>query len=85
MVGCNCNKHACWLRAKLKNKGTATGLLVSLSYYRKYCLVSDMCAGPVSHNQTNAMVNMSTDPMAMKDGLLVWCEKNRHAHWPGAT
>ena len=29
------------------------------------CLVSDMYAGPVPHNQTCAMVNMSADPVAI--------------------
>ena len=43
--------------------------LVSCS--RHNCLVSDMYAGSVPHNQTCAMVNMSADPVAMMPGLLV--------------
>ena len=43
-----------------------------------------MCTGPVPHtsNQTCLTVNMSADPVGMMAGLLVWCKKNRHAHWP---
>ena len=41
---------------------------------KKKILVSDMCAGPVPHNQTCAMINMSADQMAMMAGLLVWCK-----------
>ena len=35
------------------------------------CLVSGMYAGPVPHNQTCVMVNMSADPVAMMPVLLV--------------
>ena len=34
------------------------------------CLVSDMYAGPVPHNQICVMVNMSADPVAMMPGQL---------------
>ena len=42
--------------------------------------MSDMCAGSISHNQTCVMVKMSTDPVAIMAGLLVWYKYNRHAH-----
>ena len=32
------------------------------------CLVSDMCTGPVPHNQTCLMVNVSDDPV----GIMAW-------------
>ena len=38
------------------------------------CLVSDICNGPVPHNQTFLMVNMSADPVGMMTELLVWCK-----------
>ena len=49
------------------------------------CLISDMCAGPVPHNQTCVMVNMSADPVAIMPGLLVMRKLNRHAHLPDVT
>ena len=39
--------------------------------YRHNCLVSDMYAGPVPHNQTCVMVKMSAGPVAIMPGLLV--------------
>ena len=44
-----------------------------------------MCAGPVPHNQTCVMINMSADPVAMMPGQLVGSKYNRHAHWPDVT
>ena len=41
-----------------------------------------MYAGPVPHNQTWVMVNMSADPIAMMPGQLVVRKKNRLAHMP---
>ena len=41
------------------------------SYYRHNFLVSDMCAGPVTHTKTCVMVNMSADPVAMMPGQRV--------------
>ena len=35
-----------------------------------HCLVSDMCTGPVPHNQTCLMVNMSADPVGIIAGLV---------------
>ena len=70
----NCNTYACCLRANFKDMGAAAGLLVSLSCYRKNCLVSDLCTGPVPHNQTCLMVNMYADSAGMVAGLLVWCK-----------
>ena len=72
---------------------TATCLLVSWSCYRHNCLVSDMCAGPLPHNQTCVMVNMSAVPVAMVPGswsgeqtcTLAGCNLNRHARWSSAT
>ena len=57
-------------RQRLK-MGIATCLLVSRNCYRRNCLVSDMCAGPVPHNQTCVMVNIYADPVAMMPGQLV--------------
>ena len=79
MAGCNCHVHASCFRAKFKDMGTATGLIVSCSCYIYNCwpgvLVSDKCA------QSNMeMVKMSTDPVAIMAGLLVWYKYNRHAH-----
>ena len=34
-------------------------------------LVSDMCVGPVPHNQTCVMLNMSADPVPMMTGLMI--------------
>ena len=48
-------------------------------------LISDICVGPVPHNQTGVMLSMSADPVAMMTGLVVKCKLNRHAHWPVAT
>ena len=41
-----------------------------------------MYAGPVPHNQTCVMVNMSADPVAMMPGQLVGIKLNRYAHMP---
>ena len=38
---------------------------------QKKRLVSDMCVGPVPHNLTCVMLNMSADPVAMMTGLKV--------------
>ena len=88
VVRCNCHKHACCFRAKCKDMGNETGLIVLWSCYRHNCgpavLVSDMCAGSMPHNQTCVMVKMSTDPVAIMAGLLVWYKYNRHAHWSNA-
>ena len=79
MAACNCHNHACCFRAKFKDIGTATGLAVSRSCYLHNCwpgvLVSDMCA-----KSNMEMVKMSTDPVAIMAGLLVWYKYNRHAH-----
>ena len=48
-------------------------------------LFSDMYAGPVPHNQTCVIVNMSADPVAWMPGQLVGRKHNRHAHWPNVT
>ena len=57
---------------------------------QKNCLVSDMCAGPVPHNQTCVMVITSADPVAMMAAavqtcLLVECFCIIGACWTVAT
>ena len=57
-----------------KVMGSAACLLVWRSCVRhdywSGALVSDMCAGPVLHNQTCVIVKMSADTMAIMDMLL---------------
>ena len=82
LVEFNCNRRARWSGATATNipvgskqrlKHGHCNMSASLvkSCYRHNCLVSDMCAGQVPHNQTCVMVNMSADPVAMMPGQLV--------------
>ena len=68
---CNSNKHACWLRTKLKTWVLQQACLAREAVTNTNCLVSDICAGSVPQNQTCVMVNMSADPVATMAGLLV--------------
>ena len=83
-----CNRHARWSGAIVTHMPAVLGqilktwMLQQACYSRaavieQNCLVSDMCTvcnGPVPHNQTYLMVNMSADPVDMMAGLLVWCK-----------
>ena len=69
VVRCNCHRHVCCFRAKFKDMGAVTDLKV-LCWPGVF--VSDMCDGSMPQNQTRVMVNMSTDPVAIMAGLLVW-------------
>ena len=44
-----------------------------------------MYAGPVPHNRSCTMANMSAELAAMMPGLLVGRKSNRNAHWPNVT
>ena len=70
---CACTLKTCLLfKRKVLRHGCCSrpASLVKL-LQKKNCLVLDICAGPVPHNQTCVLVDMSTDPLAMMDGLLV--------------
>ena len=71
---CNCNTYVCCLRANFTDIGAATGLLIREAVTEQNYLVSDICTGPLPHNQTCLMVNMSADHVGMMAGLLVWCK-----------
>ena len=70
LVECNCNQRVCCKLAKFKNLSAAAASLVKL-LQKKNCLLSDMCAGPVPHNQTCVMYNLSSDHVAIMTGLMV--------------
>ena len=77
----NCSQRVRWSGATATNMPVGSKQHLKHGYcnmpaslvncYRHNCLVSDMYAGPVPHNQTCAIVNMSADPVAMMLGLLV--------------
>ena len=81
LVEFNCNRRVRWsdatatnmpLGSKQRSKHGYCNMPASLvKLLQTNCLVSDMYAGPVPHNQTCAMVNVSADPVAMMPGLLV--------------
>ena len=81
LVEFNCNGRARWPGATATNMPVGSKQRLKHGYcnmpaslvklYRHNCLVSDMYAGSVPHNQTCVMVNMSADPVAMMPGQLV--------------
>ena len=76
--------HTCLLfKSKVLKHGYCNRPASLVKLLQKKCLVSDMCAGPVPHNQTCIMIKMSADPVAMMAGLLVLCSLDRHAYWQG--
>ena len=82
LVESYCNGRARWPSATATNMPVGSKQHLKHGYcnmpaslvklFRHNCLVLDMYAGPVPHNQTCVMVNMSADPLAMMPGHLVW-------------
>ena len=76
-----CNRRVSWSGATATNISISSKQRLKLGHcnipaslvklLQTYCLVSDICAGPVQHNQTGVMVNMSSDPVALMPELLV--------------
>ena len=77
LVEFNCNGRARWSVATATNMPVGSKQRLKHQYCNMpaslvhNCLVSDMCAGSVPHNQTCVMVNMSADLVAMMPGQLV--------------
>ena len=71
LVECNCIQHPCCLIADFKETWVLSRPASLVKLLQITRLVSEMCVGPVPHNQTCVMLNMSADPVAMMTGLMV--------------
>ena len=81
LVEFNCNRRAKWSGAAATNMPVGSKQRLKHGYCNMPASLVKLLqtkllgfrhhAGPVPHNKTYAMVNMSADPLAMMPGLLV--------------